>query len=553
MRTDSVEISPPVVRRSRALAVSRSRPSSIWLYLAIFGGLLLLAVLLQVASGAYHSEFSAYPDEPAHYVTSLMVREYIIGPHPFSPVQFAQAYYAHYPKVAFGHWPPLFYLIQAFWMLLFSAARASVRLEIAFTTALLGLSLWHEVRRWLGSVPALLGAILLVCLPLVQESTDQEMAETLLALCCFWSTIYFGRFLDSERLRDSLLFGLYFALAVLTKGSAWLLVFVPVFALLLTRKVYLVRSKTYWLGLLLAAVLCLPWQILTFRSAQRGWAGGSHPSVGYTLSALWQFFGVTVDITGPVLILLVGAGIVIAVVTPFLRGHVQSAPAVLFGLLFGDWIFHSLVPAGVENRKMIMAVPALIYFLLEGGLWLARSIPPHGKSARWKSPLISAAAAGIFFGTVFTVPKDFHYGYKEAASFLTSDPHLQAAPMLVSSGSIGEGLLISEVAMRQPRPQTTILRGTKVLAHADWLGSHYKMLYQDPSELLQFLGRAHVKSLVVDTFSSSDQFPHEKLVRRLLKEDGSRFRLLGQFPGVSDAGERGQVQVYELLPPTPPA
>src|SRR5947209_5787695 len=141
---------------------------------------LSLVVILQAISGAYGSEFSAYPDEPSHYVTSLMLRDYIAHFHFESPIQFARAYYHHYPKVAFGHWPPFFYIVQALWMLLFSASRASVRLEIACTTAMLAYAVFAEARRWFGSKLGFLAGLLTVCLPLVQMYSDEEMAESLL-------------------------------------------------------------------------------------------------------------------------------------------------------------------------------------------------------------------------------------------------------------------------------------------------------------------------------------------------------------------------------------
>ena len=78
-----------------------------------------ITVLLQWASGTYHSDFGGYPDEPGHYVTGLMVRDYIAAGFPDSPSRFAENYYLHYPKVAIGHWPPVFYSIQAAWMLIF--------------------------------------------------------------------------------------------------------------------------------------------------------------------------------------------------------------------------------------------------------------------------------------------------------------------------------------------------------------------------------------------------------------------------------------------------
>ena len=92
----------------------------------VFGLSLLMTLLLQWRANAFQAEWSEDPDEPAHYVTGLMVRDYIAGGLRGSPMAFAQNYYAHYPKVAIGHWPPVFYLMQAGWMLLFGISRASL-------------------------------------------------------------------------------------------------------------------------------------------------------------------------------------------------------------------------------------------------------------------------------------------------------------------------------------------------------------------------------------------------------------------------------------------
>src|SRR5947209_3781016 len=69
--------------------------------------LLGLTIALQALGGAWKAEFSGYPDEPAHFVTGLMIRDYIASGFPGSPVKFAENYYLHYPKVAFGMWGPL--------------------------------------------------------------------------------------------------------------------------------------------------------------------------------------------------------------------------------------------------------------------------------------------------------------------------------------------------------------------------------------------------------------------------------------------------------------
>ncbi len=547
MRTAHVEATGVVIQPS--LRWENDSRSPLWAQGAILAGLFALAVVLQLLNGAFGSEFNAYPDEPAHYVTSLMIREYITGPHPFSPLKFAEQYYHHYPKVAFGHWPPVFYVVQAAWMLLFSASRASVRLEIAFTTALLAFSLWREARHWFGHFWALLAAVLLVCVPLIQNSTDEEMAEILLVLCCFWSTIYFSRYLESGAPSDSAWFGGYFSLAVLTKGSGWLLVLLPPIALLLTRKLKYLLKGSFWYGVVLIAVLCLPWQILTLHSASRGWSGGSQPSLSYTLPALAQFLGLLVSILGPVLSILVALGIVVQVIVPLFSRAVSAVPAAMIGLILGDWIFHAAVPAGVEDRKMIIAVPAIIYFLFAGAIWLADHIP-FGIPMHWRQAIVAVLSAFAFATTTFTIPRASHFGYSEAARFIVSDPSLRNATLMVSSGSIGEGLLISEIAMCEPRPRDTILRATKQLAQVDWAGTNYRSFYKTPVELLRYLSGAHISGVVLDDYRGESEFPHQELVERTIQENPGDFQLLAVFSGHED-GTPGKVKVYRVLSTAP--
>src|SRR5438309_4796035 len=161
------ELELPLARELPAQRLSEARNhTSLWRDIAVWLLLLAAVVCLQLVSGAYRGEFGGYPDEPAHYVTSLMLRDYVVHFHFESPLRFAEDYYHHYPKVAFGHWPPFFYIVQAAWMGLFSAARASVRLQIACTTALLGFGIFREAGRLFSAPVAFVGALLTFCLSL---------------------------------------------------------------------------------------------------------------------------------------------------------------------------------------------------------------------------------------------------------------------------------------------------------------------------------------------------------------------------------------------------
>ena len=81
----------------------------------IFTLFLVLTTVLQWSNGAFYSEFAGDADEPSHYVTGLMVRDYLAQLAPAPPMEYAEAYYIHYPRVAMGHWPPMFYAVEGVW------------------------------------------------------------------------------------------------------------------------------------------------------------------------------------------------------------------------------------------------------------------------------------------------------------------------------------------------------------------------------------------------------------------------------------------------------
>ena len=506
---------------------------------------LAAVVILQIASGAYRGEFGAYPDEPAHYVTSLMLRDYVLHGHLTSPMKFAEEYYRHYPKVAFGHWPPLFYVVQSGWMMLFSASRASVRLEIAVTTALLAFSVYREARRWFGWQAGVMAGLLTVCLPLVQTYSDQEMAESLLTLLCFWTAIYFARYAETERRRDALIFGLCFAAAVLTKGSGWLLAMIPPMVMVLSRKLRLLKQANFWLPVGLVALTCVPWQVMTMRMAERGWDGGSSPSVSYTGNALVAFLRLFPSILGPGLLALLMIGLVVQLLIPGLRRlTVTPRVAAMFALLAAVWIFHSVVPAGIEDRKLVLAVPAMILFLIGGGIWLADRIPAKLSIYPWRYAMITTLGAASFLLTTFSVPRIDHYGFIEAARYLTHRSDLRNATVLVSSESGGEGMLVSEVAMDEPRPRDTIIRATKALATVAWNGIDYHSTYSDPAQIREYLRANHVQIVVMDTFAPQIRFAHNSLLRQAVT-DYREYELVATFPGQGSEAA-GQVQIYRV-------
>ena len=278
-----------------------------------------LALFWQWEFGAYRSEFGGHPDEAAHVVTGLFVRDalvegwkYAAGGFHGSPVrlgrEFADRYYTHYPKIGLGVWPPFFYLVRASWTLPFGASRISLLLLLGVLAAILGGMVFRVLRDEFGASLAGVAAAVLLSLPLVRTYYGMVMAETLSAVLMLGAMLAFGAFLDREKRRDAIWFGVLAALAILTKGTGLALGLAAPLALLMTRRFHLLARPALWLSVAIVVVVAGPWTWATRNLGKGGWLQPD-PSWSFTREALPYYAGKCAVALGPVLLLFVAIGV----------------------------------------------------------------------------------------------------------------------------------------------------------------------------------------------------------------------------------------------------
>ncbi len=484
--------------------------------LGVFLSLVLLAVWLQWLGRCYQVEFDGYPDEAAHLITGLMVHDYLLSGSLLHPMAYAENYYLHYPKVAFGHWPPVFYLIQAVWMLGFTASRASVLVLMAAITAAVGTSMIAVGRKHVDLAGAVGAGVLFVVLPVVQENTGMVMAESLLALFGLLAAAAFGRFLDTESARDAAWFGVWTAMTILVKGNGWALVLVAPLGLLISGKLRLLGTGKFWLGAGVVA-LVIPWQLYTLHMAQQGWNGKA--GLPYTREALPAYAALMLREVGWAVGALALAGAVARCgLARWRREPVEGFWAGMVSLAAAVWLFHSLVPAGIEDRKMILGLPAVLLLAAAGAGWLAGRLRP-GK--RWALAAIEAVTGLAFVAQVFAVP------VKPANHFAaTAEAALRAMPstrdvLFVSGGAAAEGSFIAEVALREARPGHYVLRASKMFADTDWGARAAVLRFATAGEAEAGLESWGVRGLAVETAPVSDLSYHAFVLGLLESNKGS--------------------------------
>lgn len=521
--------------RDKLVAASDRKARGVALAMLCFLFFLTILVINQFATGTYTAELSGYPDEPAHFITSLMFHSYVVDWHGLWPHDYAQQFYARYPKVAIGHWPPLLYGIQAFWTLLFSPSRtASILLQSIFGS-LLGLLVFQELRKRTSTAAAFTTSTLLLCSSLIQMYSTMVMAELLLATLVFAAAVQFSCLMERPTLTRGVIFGALTSAAILTKGSGWLLLLLVIAAPLLAGRPQILSSRALFLAIGIIAALTVPWQVLTMSYVVNGWEQHQF-SVRYSLQAIRPVAYQTVANTGVALTALA----VLGVVSGFVKECRCFSPfaASMVALIGSTVAFNVLVPTGIEGRKLITALPAAAALAGFGCHKVIELL--HARSVRRYATFAVCAAVVCVFAIAdwrATPPKK-SYGFRQAAQYLVATLGPDAA-VLVSSESDGEGLLVSEFGMLRPAPAHYIVRGSKYLASTDWTGSEYRSRVGSVKETMAALERVPICYVVLDRRTGQPR-PHH----RLLQQAMSGFRSVYTAPG-------GEVSVFQLRPSEP--
>ncbi|MET3130640.1 hypothetical protein AAKU55_000898 [Oxalobacteraceae bacterium GrIS 1.11] len=498
---------------------------SIGVFLIILGEV----ISLQCLDGAYSSGFGGHPDEAAHFVSALMVRDFLGHIGAVAPVEFAQSFYLHYPKVAIGNWPPLMYALSGIWFLVFGATRASALAFIALVVAATATAIYAIGRKLLSPFAGLFAAALYVALPLVQESSAMFMTEHLVTLLILLSAIQFARFAETQKTLDALLFGMLASAAILTRGSAWALLLVPPFVIALTRNWRLLLNWRLWLVALPVVFLCVPWYIYA-KGMSRGAMTGIDPTapMAFFTSAMLAFPTFVGRAAGPILCALAALGIWQTIRARQYASHWSALLALIIGIL----LIQSIVPASIEQRFMVQLLPSLLLFAGAGAHWLIRKLLPTTNTRPLPATAAWLATAALIMLTIFNLPNRIrNSGYAEVASALRDGARGINSPVIfLSSDPVGEGSVVAAIAAANAASDPVCLRGSKILVEEDWLGRGSRDRFPTEEELHTLLDAIPVDAVMVDeAIVEQWQRPYHERLGKLLRRDTRNWRLGAAF------------------------
>ena len=530
----------------------RTAPRSLAIECTVAGVIFwLIAAGLQWKVGAFGVEFGSNSDEAAHYVTGLMIRNYIISigsGHFTSPLAYAENYYVHYPKVAIGKWPPLFHLTEAGWSLLFSSSKVSIMLLMALITALIGTSIYWILRRQYSALGAFGGGALFVVSPLVQASTDAVMADSLVALLDCWAMIFMIRYLEDEQTRDAVLVGFCAGLSMATKANGVALVLLPIFAVLITRRFHLLRTRGMYYAGLVVLVLGVPWQVLSYYLIRHSEGVPQVSLVDRLYAGLkYGLFLLTAPGWSAAPFFLLGLALFLS--KPW-RRRLDLTLACALALLLSVWAYHTALGFG-GARYMLGALPAAILFVVAGFAWVVRRVSLPGVPRKAVLTALGVLVGGVLVFQCWLVPHKLYGGFDQPAHFLLSNGEFAHGNFLVVSSPSGEGAFISEVAMHEQGFEHIIVRSSKFLSSSTWNGTKYQLRCQSPQELRVFLDDAPIDAVILDNRSGQPGNPAQlqaQVAQALLADPHWKFR--DRYPKLP--GHDPWINLYTRVGDRPP-
>ena len=507
--------------------------------------LLALAILLQIHAGAFDAEFGN--DDRSHVVSGLVIYDYlthgILAPGgPVSPIRFVTSFQSHYPLVGIGHWGPLYYGIEALWMMVFGPTRVALLLLSAVVTVIVALITGQVVAKRSGDILGMAVAAGLVLNGIFQEASASVMLDSAIALCCSLAALSYAGFVARARtpgggIGHAVLFGVLAGAGLLIKGNAACLALLPPLFLLIGRRFDLVRRWGFWLPLPVVLLLAGPWIVLTYKLVSQGFR--YNWGLDYTSVAVPENATFLLAAFGPVVVALAIAGLVQTCLTggqdrpyadPSNKAEQDNVAVAMAALLVSVCIFQAVAPAAIMDRYLASALPPLL-IMAAHGFGVARRTLDRMVRPRWRPRagvllmafVFLSATPSLWSATTLLLPSDL----KDAAIAIWRYRIPANPSVLIAAAAAEEGGAVAHLALTDPaRPSLFAIRGSRLLGGGGYNNSDYQARYTTPEEIMAAIDKYAIPFELVCVTPTGNRWQHLDLLNaaRIMAPD--RWRLV---------------------------
>lgn len=489
--------SPPII----PLRAGASRRLTIDVGLIGWAAILgLLSLLLAWATGGISASF-VDPDEPAHYVSTLFIADWLRAGLP-SPMHFATDYYLHFPKLAIGHWPPGWYALLAPLYAVWRPSPYEASLLAAFVSGLPAMLVaWALIRAAVPRAIATAASAAMLVLPLVAHDARFVLLDQPTALVVGLAAMAWLDATARRTLLSYLLFAVLAVFATLVKGNGALIALVPAFDILFARRWRQLGEPKLWVAAIVAVLLAAPWYYVSFKIAAGGFnyqAGTAYAWLSLRSNAAAIL--ATLGIGGTALALL---GAVVGWRQPLRAPMTRLAVAVMLATL----VFQAAVPVAVEPRYILPAVPWLVVLATLALMRIARMGASAGRAVALLLAAVVIVPAAWAAGRQ---PPKADIGAPGIAALAARHPGI----WLIDGRAGDEGAVIAAMAYADDGRMTLwAARASQWLSTSDFMGNDYRLTVTDPAGARGVFDRLGVVGTVSIERTHRPAYPHSVLLQ----------------------------------------
>ena len=503
---------------------------------------LIVAIVLSFFLHAFDSGLDI-GDETAHFLNSYFIWTYLTEGLGQNPLDYAKAFYLHYPMISIGHWPPLYYAYLSTWFFILPHTPESLIFVNLVTSTLPALVLVMVLNRFLGSSWAVLGGLICVLTPITIENSIYLLLDQVLSGLVMIGMVIWIVYVRSLNIKFGLYFALIAAISILVKGNGWVLGFFPIVHIIVTRQFFVLLSwKTYISGLL-ALVLVIPWYFITYKISADGF--NYEWGFDYFVYALPVFMNhLTNSIgLGVTLFAILGAYICIRHLQ---HGYFRDLGIASVVLVITTLLFHSIIPVDTQARYIYPAVPACVLLAVIGAHALYNWLFQMKRKIVFLSA-ITAALVLLFlpgFLHILNISPKTDLEMDNAAELLI-DSYKEGSVFVVDAHSAGEGSFIAELALRDSDRKHYVIRTTELLSQSGFMGDDYILKAKTPEEVISKLSEVGASAVIMATGKSvellSKRYPHSEVLEKALHHHLSPYQLIATF---KHRRQEGETRVY---------
>ena len=415
-------------------------------------------------------------------------------------------------------------------MTAFGYQRTTVLWLPALAAALLaGTCFWLLTPR-LGRAGAFLFGLLFLLLPSVQWSNRLIMVDTTFTVLSWWAALAFGLWVRTSSRGAALAAGFLAAAALLTKINSVYLFAVPVLFFLVTHGWSRLREGSFWVIPAVILAIWGPWILATHGLIGIGFGGLPHFDPLVVAAELGRML--LKDLLWFALVAVLGA-------VHVLRRE-RGNPALVICIILPLCYAAMLVASRMEVESRFLA-PILAPTVVLAGIgtadlatYLARFRLPAG-AVRVGLAVLSVGGFAAVTGMPWPAPPK--NAVRPVVDFLRSRGAPEQGSVLVPSNA--EGPFIAEFAMRdQRRPARLLARPLKLLATVDWTLHSYHPRFQTTADLVALFDSFPLRYTVVPAELSGRCYPHDRLLKEMLRLHPERWTAVAAPPGPWQVYER---------------